>query len=296
MRASSPNITMHQGVGDQLQGGRTTPGIVDPGEARTRKRGNTTSLRVRYGTFPQRCANADRGVDDLPVIRENLRKGFFETQSKVNSWVTNLKKRIDGEDVDEQSSQHDEQSSAYGRPRRSGDLGRRSGDRERYDADPQVLGDDFSALELRDSEGELIHGLIPFDANISLARPPPPPRPLADSSLKKSSSPSPDRRKVSFQDGPPTEIDANRDASGAKRTPSTGGKSSKWQPLATVEPSPVAENDPFSLGDSDDEKDAKAKEQTTVAESEQLKKDTADAMSGEMGSSQDKSKTEGSSK
>lgn len=35
-------------------------------------------------------------------------------------------------------------------------MGRRSGDRERYDADPQVLGDDFSALELRDSEGKLV--------------------------------------------------------------------------------------------------------------------------------------------
>lgn len=34
-------------------------------------------------------------------------------------------------------------------------------------------------------------------------------------------------------------------------------KSSKWQPLSAVEPSPVGENDPFSLGDSDDEKDAK---------------------------------------
>lgn len=38
--------------------------------------------------------------------------------------------------------------------RRSAD-GRRSGDRDRYDADPQVLGDDFSALELRDAEGRI---------------------------------------------------------------------------------------------------------------------------------------------
>lgn len=131
-------------------------------------------------------------------------------------------------------------------------------------------------------------------ANFEIAPPPHPPRP-ANSSLKKTSSPSPDRRKVSFQDGPPTDIDTNLDASGTRRTPSTG-KSSKWQPLAAVEPSPVAENDPFSLGDSDDEKDAKAKEQTTVPESEQLEKATAEAMSGEMGSSQDKDKTGGSSK
>lgn len=93
-------------------------------------------------------------ADDLPVIRENLRKGFLDTQTKVNSWVTNLKKRLDGEETEEQQGPEHEQPSPYGRPRRSGDLGRRSGDRERYDADPQVLGDDFSALELKDSEGE----------------------------------------------------------------------------------------------------------------------------------------------
>lgn len=93
-------------------------------------------------------------TDDLPVIRENLRKGFLDTQNKVNSWVTNLKKRIDGDDLDEEPSQNQRETPAHARPRRSGDMGRRSGDRERYDADPQVLGDDFSALELRDGEGK----------------------------------------------------------------------------------------------------------------------------------------------
>lgn len=92
-------------------------------------------------------------ADDLPVIRENLRKGFVETQNKVNSWVTNLKKRIDGDDLDEEPIQN-QRETAHARPRRSGDMGRRSGDRERYDADPQVLSDDFSALELRDGEGK----------------------------------------------------------------------------------------------------------------------------------------------
>jgi hypothetical protein len=95
---------------------------------------------------------------------------------------------------------------------------------------------------------------------------------------------------VSFQDGPPTEIDTGM------RSSSTG-KSSKWQPLATVEPSPVAENDPFSLGDSDDEKETKAKEQTIAPESEQLKKATEEAMSVDIGSSKDKEgKAEESSK
>ncbi|EAA65545.1 hypothetical protein AN1362.2 [Aspergillus nidulans FGSC A4] len=160
--------------------------------------------------------------DDLPVIRENIRKGFLDTQSKVSSWVQNLKKKIDGEEDDENTSSartYGEES--YGRSRRSGELGRRSGD-------------------------------------LPPARPP---RPLANSTLYKSSSPSPDRRKVSFQEGPPTEIGNLYDASEpAKRQSPAGGKPSKWQPLATVEPSPIGENDPFSLGDSDDEKDTKAKD------------------------------------
>lgn len=82
---------------------------------------------------------------------------------------------------------------------------------------------------------------------------------------------------MSFQDGPPTEIDNIYDAPSAKRNSSTGSKSSKWQPLSTVEPSPVAENDPFSLGDSDDEKDTKTKEQTTAPESDDSKKATVEA-------------------
>lgn len=102
---------------------------------------------------------AGQSADDLPVIRENFKKGFLETQTKVNSWFGNLKKQFNGDEEEEEerahsSQRYEQQTSAYGRPRRSGELGRRSGDRERYDADPQVLSDDFSALELRDGEGE----------------------------------------------------------------------------------------------------------------------------------------------
>jgi hypothetical protein len=99
-----------------------------------------------------------RDTDDLPVIRENIRKGFLETQSKVNTWVQNFKKKLDGDEEEQEEpevnyGQPQRETQTYGRVRRSGDSARRSGDRERYDADPQVLGDDFSALELRDSEG-----------------------------------------------------------------------------------------------------------------------------------------------
>lgn len=61
---------------------------------------------------------------------------------------------------------------------------------------------------------------------------------------------------------------------------STAGKASKWQPLSTVEPSPIAENDPFSLGDSDDEREVKDKKDTIKLDDKEdvLRKATADAM------------------
>lgn len=116
--------------------------------------------------------------------------------------------------------------------------------------------------------------------------PPRPPRPLANPNLYKTSSPSPDRRKVSFQEGPPTEIGGNLyDASEpARRSSPAGGKPSKWQPLSTVDPSPIGENDPFSLGDSEDEKDAKPKDQNPSEEGERIKKATAEAMAADVGS------------
>ncbi len=85
-----------------------------------------------------------------------------------------------------------------------------------------------------------------------------------------STSPQPgSERKVAFRDGI-DDIDAYnaspkfpaKDATAAaavSSSPAAAGRASKWQPLSAVEPSPIAENDPFSLGDSEDEKDAKDK-------------------------------------
>ncbi|RMJ28035.1 CUE domain protein [Aspergillus sp. HF37] len=248
-----------------------------------RRRAPRSDLDEQYEDSRRGSANSEeKDYNDLPVIRDNIRKGFFETQSKVNSWVQNLKKRMDGEETEgEQSGEgYNEAQQGYSRPRHSGDMGRRSGDREHYDADPQVLSDDLTALELKDTE----------------APPPRPPRPNANPASQKTSSP--DKRKVSFQEGPPTQIDDIWDAPPAvKRYPSAGSKPSKWQPLSTVEPSPVAENDPFSLGDSDDDKDGKAKDQKTAAEGDRIKEETAEAMTGEMGhGSKDDSKADGSGK
>jgi CUE domain len=102
--------------------------------------------------------------DDLPVIKDNIRKGFLETQSTVNKWVTSFKKKLDGEDEESFSNQPARPAQGYqaggqsypNYGRRSAEMARRSADRERYDADPQVLGDDFSRLELRDGEGKVV--------------------------------------------------------------------------------------------------------------------------------------------
>lgn len=92
---------------------------------------------------------------------------------------------------------------------------------------------------------------------------------------------------MSFQDGPPEEIDIHYPTpDGNSRAPSGAGKTSKWQPLAAVDPSPVADHDPFSLGDSDDD-EAKKKDMRSDY-SERLKLAAAEAMSEDIGSPGDK--------
>ncbi|RMZ91960.1 hypothetical protein DV736_g787, partial [Chaetothyriales sp. CBS 134916] len=189
--------------------------------------------------------------DDLPEIRDNIKKGFMETQSTINKWITNFKKRIDGEDDDVDFASHPAQpAQAYGNQsfgRHSSDSARRSADLQRYDADPQLIDDDFSKLELREADPAPIASSRPL-AGVGRFKP-------ASAIARKSPSPA-NGRKVSFQDGPPDEI-GDMYSSGSL-PPATSGttKSSKWQPLSAADPSPV-DNDPFSLGDSDDDKDAK---------------------------------------
>ncbi|KAF8458889.1 hypothetical protein BGX38DRAFT_296109 [Terfezia claveryi] len=183
--------------------------------------------------------------DDLPIIKENIRKGFLETQSKVNRWVADLKKKIDGELASPELSptQHD--------PRAVSSRGGPSG-YSSYDADPRVLSDDFAHLELRNSSREEV---------------PPrrPPRPVAKPNLFQSSTAGGNnngQRKVSFQDV--QDDDDLYQAPSPRRSPTTpvvnapvkqpSPTASKWQPLKSVEPTPL-DGDPFSLGDSDDEKD-----------------------------------------
>lgn len=70
------------------------------------------------------------------------------------------------------------------------------------------------------------------------------------------------------------------------RSSPAGSKASKWQPLAAIDPSPLTNHDPFSLGDSDDE-DAKKKDLRTD-DSERLKQAAAEAISDDIATSSDK--------
>ncbi|RCI16124.1 hypothetical protein L249_3262 [Ophiocordyceps polyrhachis-furcata BCC 54312] len=176
--------------------------------------------------------------DDLPVIRENLRKGFLDTQTKVNGWITNLKKRIE-EGFDEYDGTTTGPSLP---PRRQGeasrDATRRSGDYHRYDADPEVLSDDFAGMG--------------FAADGTSSTGP----------AKKTTSPqTADGRRVGFK--PDAEeinmYDASPTTTAKDPMSAAAAKASKWQPLSNVEPKPMADNDPFSLGDSEDEKETKDK-------------------------------------
>lgn len=84
--------------------------------------------------------------DDLPVIQEQLKKGFQETQTKVNSWFKDLKKKFDDQFDEDQAASSSQNVPRPGRPTSSGD-GRRSRDYERYDADPELLSDDFAGMK-----------------------------------------------------------------------------------------------------------------------------------------------------
>nr|POE54914.1 cue domain-containing protein 5 [Quercus suber] len=204
--------------------------------------------------------------DDLPEIGRNIQQGFQETQKKFNSWFTNIRKRIDGEDDDDDLYTSSEAGSRQntgkwqGRQnfgpsqseqmygiRKSAEAQRRSTEAQRYDADPHELGDEeFERLELRDDEA-------------------PPTQPPRSSSRQK---PNPDLFKSQPkppQAGPIDEVDAaDRQSNGQDP-----GKAKKWQPLTSVAPNPEEDNDPFSVGDDEDE---------TKDKSEEVRKDDADRL------------------
>lgn len=119
-------------------------------EGRTSSRGQAPR-RQATGLKPNEMYDREHSFldDDLPVIRDNLRKGFQETQKTVNTWFTSIKKKID-DAMDEEAEEHERarQQDRMGTYTQKGETSRRSNDYDRYDADPQVLSDDFAGIRL----------------------------------------------------------------------------------------------------------------------------------------------------
>jgi hypothetical protein len=117
------------------------------------------------------------------VIKQNLAQGFQDTKNTINKWLKDFQKRLDGDESEDDlysrppapgsSSSAAGGAGAAAAPQRKdfgpstsnqlhgirkmGEPTAKSGDRDRYDADPQVLSDDFGhKLELRDEEGKYI--------------------------------------------------------------------------------------------------------------------------------------------
>jgi hypothetical protein len=201
-------------------------------------------------------------ADDLPIIKQNLQKGFEDTKKTINKWFKDLQKKMDGDEDDDippRPQGPGPRRQDYG-PSKSDQLlgirksaeGRRSGERDRYDADPQVLSDDFGhRLELRDDEGTASPRLFAISANAAAAPPPRPPRPLANPALFKG-----DEQPAALGIKPAAAAADRKGSPSVAASAAARQGSGKWQPLASVEPKPADEledHDPFSLGDSDEE-------------------------------------------
>lgn len=82
------------------------------------------------------------------------------------------------------------------------------------------------------------------------------------------------------QSGPVDEVDA-ADRRSSSKDASDADKNKKWQPLTSVAPHPEDDNDPFSLGDDDDDKEKT--EDLRKEDSDRLKESARNSVSGGAG-------------
>src|SRR5947207_12279705 len=152
-------------------------------------------------------------LDDLPIIRDNIKKGW-------SSFLGKVKSKLDGEP--EQAPSQPPRPIQYSN----------SSQTQRYDADPRVLGDDFSHLNIQDQ---------PRTSN------PQSHRPLANPNLFKSTR---FTNSGSNDDAiPPPKPPRPETQSPLPNQPLPHTlQSKKWEPLR-----PAEDRDPFAVGDSDDE-------------------------------------------
>lgn len=98
------------------------------------------------------------------MIKENIRKGFVETQNKFNSWFTDIRKRLDGDSPENSPPNSARNSGQYVQPanRSVNELGVPGSRDVGYDADPRVLSDDFTHLHLKDNT---VDGSAPYESD-----------------------------------------------------------------------------------------------------------------------------------
>jgi hypothetical protein len=156
-------------------------------------------------------------LDDLPIIKDNIKKGWSTFIGKVRS-------KLDGEPEPPTQPQR---PIDYGYGRQA----------SRYDADPRVLSDDFSHLNVQDQSGRG----APTQSH----------RPLANPDLFKSTRFSNSERTTDPPPKPPRpqENTSSSNPPLQSQTQGAGGTpNKKWEPLR-----PAEDRDPFALGDTDEE-------------------------------------------
>ncbi|KAK9237208.1 hypothetical protein V1525DRAFT_169599 [Lipomyces kononenkoae] len=191
--------------------------------------------------------------DDLPIIKENLIQGFNETRTRVNEWVANFKKKLDGEDTKTDYYSSAGSGRVYSTTARQPSYKYRIGRQSSYDKDPTELDGNFAHLNL-------------VDDSMSSSKPPPKPaRPLANPELYKSRSPTGATSKGPLlEDDDEEDLYASAPPLPARSSMSTNSamspnrNSGKWEKLTAVEPTP--DKDPFFIGDSDDDEKATLEE------------------------------------
>lgn len=190
--------------------------------------------------------------DELPQIKENLAKGFNETKEKMNSWVENLRKKIDGDDKQPGvfSGIFNNNKGVFGglNSFASGSEGSKNNSRQRpgkyYDQDPEEIN--FSGINMKDETNPRL-----------------PPRPdrkptvVGGNNVSNTSNDSDSNSKWEpLQSASPNRMDSlNPDKSDTTTAKETGTKSSstansKKIPLKS---DTTEDDDPFFIGDSDDE-------------------------------------------
>ncbi len=142
-------------------------------------------------------------------------QGFNDTKTKVNSWVKTLRQRIDGD------AANSEPYSTYSPPQaRSSYHSNRRTSQGGYDADPCVIDDDFSHLELRDNS----HSVDVMGTDDNLAH---------------------------IHGSKAREVEKPSSNSGSKQGDKKGPSKPKWEPIRTQDSK--KDKDPFDLGDSDED-------------------------------------------